>query len=86
MRVEAHQADVALLQMLEWFPGGIEQEDGPEGVVLSGYAEQPPADGLTEQRRRGRVGDALARVPPSGAGGWSVDRSAVVCRRRRSRW
>ncbi len=49
MRVEAHEADVALLQMLEWFPGGIEQEDCPEGVVLSGYAEQSPAAGLTEQ-------------------------------------
>lgn len=49
MRVEAHEADAALLQMLEWFPGGIEQEDGPEGVVLSGYAEHSPADGLMEQ-------------------------------------
>ena len=64
--------------MLEWFPRWLEQEDGPEGVVLSGYAEQAPADGLIEQtvadgwETRWREYHRPVRV------GAAVDRSAVV--------
>ena len=49
LRVDARDADVALVQMLEWFPQGVEQEDTAGGVVLSGYADESPAEGLTEQ-------------------------------------
>ena len=37
------------LRMLDWFPQGFEQEDGPGGTVFSGYAELAPDEGFTEQ-------------------------------------
>ena len=49
LRVPAAEADAALLRMLEWFPQGIEEEADGDHVVLAGYAEQPPAPGLTEE-------------------------------------
>ena len=64
MRVDAREADIAMLQMLEWFPGGIEQEDGPEGVVLSGYAEQarPAGSSCRTSRPAGRRAGASSTV------------------------
>lgn len=47
LRVEPDRADATLLQMLEWFPQGLEQEDRPDGVWLSGYADRPPVQGMT---------------------------------------
>jgi ribosomal protein L11 methyltransferase len=47
LRVEPDDADATLLQMLEWFPQGVEQEDRPDGVWLSGYADRAPAEGMT---------------------------------------
>jgi ribosomal protein L11 methyltransferase len=49
LRVPAEEADLALVRMLDWFPAGVEQQDDGEHVVISGYAESPPAAGLGEQ-------------------------------------
>jgi ribosomal protein L11 methyltransferase len=49
LRVPAGEADLALVRMLDWFPAGVEQQDDGDHVVISGYAESPPAAGLGEQ-------------------------------------
>jgi ribosomal protein L11 methyltransferase len=49
MRVPAAQAELAMLRMLEWFPGGVEEEADGDEVVLSGYADRAPGAGLAEQ-------------------------------------
>ncbi len=49
LRVPAAEAELALLQMLEWFPAGVEEQRDGGQVVISGYAEHPPAGGLAEQ-------------------------------------
>jgi ribosomal protein L11 methyltransferase len=46
LRVPAAEAELAMLRMLELFPAGVEEEREGDAVVLSGYAEQPPAAGL----------------------------------------
>jgi ribosomal protein L11 methyltransferase len=43
VRVAAEQLEAALAAVLEAFPGGVEQEDEGESVVLTGYAEEAPA-------------------------------------------
>jgi ribosomal protein L11 methyltransferase len=49
LRVEPDRADATLLQMLEWFPQGVEQEDRADGMWLSGYADRAPAEGMTAE-------------------------------------
>jgi ribosomal protein L11 methyltransferase len=49
LRVAPSDADEALVRMLEWFPAGVEQEDEGGDIVLSGYAEAAPGEGLTQQ-------------------------------------
>ena len=46
LRVSADDADRALVQMLDWFPAGVEESQAGQEVVLSGYAERSPAPGL----------------------------------------
>jgi ribosomal protein L11 methyltransferase len=46
LRVPAAEAEPALARMLDLFPDGIEEERDGDEVVLAGYAERPPADGL----------------------------------------
>jgi ribosomal protein L11 methyltransferase len=46
LRVAAAEAEPALARMLDLFPGGIEEEHDGDDVVLAGYAEEAPADGL----------------------------------------
>jgi ribosomal protein L11 methyltransferase len=48
LRVPAGEADLALVRMLEWFPDGVEEQREGDEVVISGYAESPPADGLEQ--------------------------------------
>jgi ribosomal protein L11 methyltransferase len=48
LRIPAGGADLALLRMLEWFPAGVEEEREGDEVVISGYAEAPPAEGLEQ--------------------------------------
>jgi ribosomal protein L11 methyltransferase len=38
-----------MLRMLKWFPAGVEEQRDGEEVVISGYADSPPAAGLVEQ-------------------------------------
>jgi ribosomal protein L11 methyltransferase len=45
-RVPAAEAEVALVEMLELFPDGVEEEAEGDEVALSGYADAAPADGL----------------------------------------
>ena len=40
LRVPAADAELAMLRMLEWFPGGIEEQRDGDQVELSGFAEQ----------------------------------------------
>jgi ribosomal protein L11 methyltransferase len=49
LHVPARDADAALLQMLEWFPAGVEQEEEGDALRLAGYGETAPAEGLEEQ-------------------------------------
>jgi len=49
LRVRAGDAEIALARMLELFPAGVEEERDGDDVVLAGYAEEPPADGLLAQ-------------------------------------
>jgi ribosomal protein L11 methyltransferase len=49
LRVPAGDADAALLRMLDWFPGGVEQEEDGVTVTLAGYGEQAPGPGLREE-------------------------------------
>ena len=49
MRVPAADAELAMLRMLEWFPGGVQEEAEGDEVVLSGFAEQSPDPALAEQ-------------------------------------
>jgi ribosomal protein L11 methyltransferase len=49
LRVSAADAEPAMLRMLEWFPGGVQEEDDGDHVVLSGYAERSPDASLAEE-------------------------------------
>jgi ribosomal protein L11 methyltransferase len=49
LRVPAGEADLALVRMLDWFPAGVEQQEDGDHVVISGYADAPPAVGLGEE-------------------------------------
>ncbi len=46
LRVPAAEAEPALARMLDLFPAGLEEERDGNDVVLAGYAEHPPAEGL----------------------------------------
>jgi ribosomal protein L11 methyltransferase len=46
LRVPAVEAEPALARMLDLFPDGLEEERDGDDVVLAGYADHPPADGL----------------------------------------
>jgi ribosomal protein L11 methyltransferase len=46
LRVPAAQAEPALARMLDLFPDGLEEERDGDHVVLAGYADRPPMDGL----------------------------------------
>jgi ribosomal protein L11 methyltransferase len=46
LRVPAAEAEPALARMLDLFPGGLEEERDGDDVILAGYAERAPADGL----------------------------------------
>jgi ribosomal protein L11 methyltransferase len=46
VRVPAADAEPALARMLDLFPGGIEEERDGSDIVLAGYADEAPADGL----------------------------------------
>ncbi len=46
VRVPAAEAEPALARMLDLFPGGLEEERDGDDVILAGYAERAPADGL----------------------------------------
>ena len=48
LRVPAAGAELAMLRMLEWFPGGIEEQRDGDLVELSGFAERAPDPSLTE--------------------------------------
>ena len=48
LRVPAADAELAMLRMLEWFPGGIEEQRDGDQVELSGFAEQAPDPSLSE--------------------------------------
>ena len=48
LRIPAGEADLALVRMLEWFPAGVEEEREGDEVVISGYAQSPPAEGLEQ--------------------------------------
>jgi ribosomal protein L11 methyltransferase len=46
LRVPAAEAEPALARMLDLFPGGLEEERDGGDVILAGYAERAPAEGL----------------------------------------
>ena len=46
LRVQADDAELALVRMLEQFPAGVEEERDGLDVVLAGYADEPPAPDL----------------------------------------
>jgi ribosomal protein L11 methyltransferase len=46
LRVPAAEAEPALVRMLDLFPGGVEEERDGDDVILAGYADEAPADGL----------------------------------------
>jgi ribosomal protein L11 methyltransferase len=48
LRVPAADSEPALARMLDLFPDGVEEESDGADVVLSGYAEERPADDLSE--------------------------------------
>ena len=48
LRVPAADAELATLRMLEWFPGGIEEQRDGDLVELSGFAERAPDPSLSE--------------------------------------
>jgi ribosomal protein L11 methyltransferase len=48
LRVAAADAEVTVARMLDWFPDGVVEERDGDDVVISGYAESPPAEGLAE--------------------------------------
>jgi ribosomal protein L11 methyltransferase len=48
LRVPAADAELAMLRMLEWFPGGIEEQRDGDQVELSGFAERAPDPSLSE--------------------------------------
>jgi ribosomal protein L11 methyltransferase len=61
LRVPARDAELAMLQMLEWFPEGVQEERDGDQVVLSGFGETTPdarlestdvADGWEDAWRR----------------------------------
>lgn len=49
LRVPAADAELAMLRMLEWFPGGVQEEAEGDQVVLSGFAERSPDPALAEE-------------------------------------
>ena len=49
LRVPAGEAEPALVRMLDLFPGGVEEERDGDDVVLAGYADEAPADGLESE-------------------------------------
>lgn len=46
LRVPAGEAEPALARMLDLFPAGVEEEHDGGDVVLAGYADAAPAEGL----------------------------------------
>jgi ribosomal protein L11 methyltransferase len=50
LRVPADQAEPALARMLELFPDGVVEEREGDLVVVSGYAEHPPAADLESEQ------------------------------------
>jgi len=46
LRVPAADAELAMLRMLELFPGGVQEEAEGDEVVLSGFAERSPDPAL----------------------------------------
>ena len=42
LRVPEAEAELAMLQMLEWFPAGVQEEREGDQVVLSGFGRQAP--------------------------------------------
>ena len=46
LRVPAAEAEPALVRMLDLFPGGVEEERDGDDLVLAGYADEAPAEGL----------------------------------------
>jgi ribosomal protein L11 methyltransferase len=48
LRVPAAEAELAMLQMLEWFPAGVQEEREGDQVVLSGFGQQAPDPRLAE--------------------------------------
>lgn len=46
LRVPAAEAEPALARMLDLFPDGLEEERDGDDVVLTGYAERAPTEGL----------------------------------------
>ncbi len=78
LRVDAGQADAALLQMLEWFPAGVEQEDDGERGRAVRLCRRAARRGPHRRAGGGWVGHPLAGVPPAGAGRPGMGRAAVV--------
>jgi ribosomal protein L11 methyltransferase len=48
LRVPAADAELAMLRMLKWFPGGLEEQRDGDQVELSGFAERAPDPSLSE--------------------------------------
>jgi ribosomal protein L11 methyltransferase len=48
LRVPAAEAELAMLQMLEWFPAGVQEEREGDRVVLSGFGLRAPDPRLAE--------------------------------------
>ena len=46
LRVPAAEVEPALVRMLDLFPGGVEEERDGDDLVLAGYADEAPAEGL----------------------------------------
>lgn len=48
LRVPSAEAELAMLQMLEWFPAGVQEEREGDQVVLSGFGQHAPDPRLAE--------------------------------------
>ena len=59
-RVPAAEAELALLEMLDLFPDGVEEEADGDQVVMSGFAETAPADGSRVRPCRRRLAGRMA--------------------------
>ena len=98
-RVPAAEAELALLEMLDLFPDGVEEEADGDQVVLSGFAETgsgrglecvPVADGWLDAWREYHHGSpvrlAVGRTAVgAGGGAGGGDRSRARIRHRRPR-